>query len=245
MGVSVLGRTLTIMNYEWALNELKRFLELTRVKTVGGIYADTYVGTPDEITAQRHIVEKICNRVLGPSGPVPLDSYDPWGPDRARTVRCITQIEREQEIRENLGEDAPDLNAATLHPWIWEGARSLWQSGHFAEAVAAAAKKLNAETQNRVGTRDLSETQLFNDAFSDSNPAVGHSRLRLPEDDDGRTAMSVRRGIRAFADGCFSAIRNPLAHENSEFTETEALERLAALSVLARWVSAAAVARHG
>jgi hypothetical protein len=96
--------------------------------------------------------------------------------------------EARAEIRENLGEDAPDLNASNTHRWVWDGARSLWQSGHFAEAVEAAARKLNAETQNKVGRRDISETNLFNQAFSDDPPLAGKSRLRLTSGDDGKTA---------------------------------------------------------
>jgi hypothetical protein len=57
----------------------------------------------------------------------------------------------------------------------------------------------------------------------------GKSRLRLQEDDDGKTSRTIRRGIRAFAEGCFAAIRNPVAHDGSDVSETEALERLAAL----------------
>ncbi len=45
-----------------------------------------------------------------------------------------------------------------------------------------------------------------------------------------------------FADGCYTAIRNPAAHEvQEELTEDEALEQLAAFSVLARWVDQAKV----
>ena len=41
--------------------------------------------------------------------------------------------------------------------------------------------------------------------------------------------------------GCFAGIRNPLAHDLGELSEDEALEQLAAFSVLARWVDDAAV----
>ena len=77
--------------------------------------------------------------------------------------------------------------------------------------------------------------------FSDDEPQTGKPRLRLPDDDGGRTAQSVRRGIRAFAEGCFAAIRNPTAHDGGEMSETDALERLAALSMLAKWVDQATV----
>jgi hypothetical protein len=44
----------------------------------------------------------------------------------------------------------------------------------------------------------------------------------------------------AFAAGCYKAIRNPAAHiPLDELSEDEALEQLAAFSILARWVAAA------
>ena len=36
--------------------------------------------------------------------------------------------------------------------------------------------------------------------------------------------------------GCAQGIRNPQAHPSDDISEQEALEQLAALSVLARWV---------
>lgn len=46
----------------------------------------------------------------------------------------------------------------------------------------------------------------------------------------------------AFAEGVFSGIRNPLGHEYGfDLTEQQALEYLAALSVLARWVDEATI----
>ena len=231
------------VNFDWALTELRRFLALLEYQEEPGLYAATYVGTRDEIEAQRVVVDRIFERVIGPLPVVPIDGRDPRQRERVWTIRCIESINRQAEIRENLGETAPDLRADKMHPWIWEGARSLWESGHYAEAVGAAAKKLNAETQNKVRRRDVSETDLVNQAFSDDAPAAGKLRLRPVGDDGGKTARSVRRGIRAFAEGCFAAIRNPVSHDGCELSEVEALERLAAFSVLARWIDQAEL--HG
>ena len=86
------------------------------------------------------------------------------------------------------------------------------------------------------------ETALFQLAFSTHAPAPGKPRLRLPDDDDGKTARGVRRGVMAFAEGCFAAIRNPSSHDvQDDLPEAEALEQLASFSVLARWVDAARV----
>jgi hypothetical protein len=62
------------------------------------------------------------------------------------------------------------------------------------------------------------------------------------KDDGSDTYKSVQRGAMAFAEGVFAGIRNPLSHEaDHELSEQEALEYLAALSVLARWVDGASV----
>ncbi|MDQ3153208.1 MAG: TIGR02391 family protein [Actinomycetota bacterium] len=145
-------------------------------------------------------------------------------------------LQRQEEVTSNLGEDAPQLNAAHLHPWIWYGARSLWQTRHYREAVHAASVKLNAETQNKLDRSDISETDLFNQAFSIDPPQPGSPRLRVIPDDGSKTFKSVHRGVRAFAEGCYAAIRNPISHVQGELTEDQALEQLAAFSVLARWV---------
>ncbi len=232
------------MNSEWALIELNRFLELTEYSDQPGLFAATYVGSKDAINAQSAVVERIWERVLGQVTLKPKAGNDPHAQARELTVRSICILERDAEIRSNLGELAPDLNASKLHPWVWAGARSLWQSAHFAEAVEGAAKKLNAEAQNKVQRRDVSESELFNQCFTDDPPQPGKPRLRLPEDDGGRTALSLRRGVRSFAEGCFAAIRNPVSHDGAaDMEEIDALERLAALSMLARWVDSAAVLR--
>jgi len=46
----------------------------------------------------------------------------------------------------------------------------------------------------------------------------------------------MRSGLLQFSQGCFLAIRNPVTHSTTEATEQEALEQLAILSTLARWV---------
>ena len=236
----------------WAVNELWDFIELVR----GGSTLPTATDSLNDmvltgavreegLATQAPVAEGILDRVTPEwRTTVPKPAMSPrWARHKEAALRAITVLERQDELREKLGDDSPTLSAGALHPWVWEGARSLWASGHHAEAVGAAARKLNAETRNKVGRRDVAETDLFNQAFSDDDPAPGRPRLRLPGDDGGKTAKSVRRGIRSFAEGCFAALRNPAAHDVVEdLPEHEALEQLAAFSVLARWVDAATVA---
>lgn len=232
------------MNTDWALEQLDDFIKGTTVTYVpsppGSIGFHSYkTAIPeDEIVKRAQVVEQILERVVpGWPSEIKKKNRQKWSVHYEASIRAREALLRANEVRKNLGEDAPDLSAAELHPWTWGGARSLWQSGHYREAVEGAIKKLNAETQNKVGRRDVSETDLFKQAFSMDEPKPGKLRLRRMKDDGGDTYKSVQRGAMTFAEGVFAGIRNPLSHEDDqELSEQEALEYLAALSVLARWV---------
>lgn len=237
---------MTGLNVEWAVAELDKFIQqtvLTNNSYVGGgvvsISNKSSTAVPDaEVAQQAQVVEKIFDRVIpGWRGEIELRSSNRWTRHREAAIRAKAELERQEEIRENLGDDAPELSASNLHPWIWSGASSLWNSGHYREAIEGAIRKLNAEAQNKLARRDVSETDLFNQAFSEQSAAAKNPRLHRMPDDGGKTFKSVQRGARMFAEGVFAGIRNPLAHEtDQEMPEQQALEYLAALSVLARWV---------
>lgn len=235
---------MTSLNAEWAIQELDRFIEMTVEKNVdkaGLIDFYETAASSEEITQQLQVVEMIVRRVL-PIGVLSnlallSSATGEWKQVRPLCLRAKSLLERKAEIEQNLGDDAPELSAAKLHSWIWDGASSLWRSGHYREAVEGAIRKLNAETQNKLGRRDVSETDLFNQAFSEQAPAAGKPRLYRMKNDGSSTFKSVQRGARMFAEGVFAGIRNPLAHEaDQEMSEQQALEYLAVLSVLARWV---------
>jgi hypothetical protein len=233
------------MNTGWALKELETFINQTeQIPCSQPNIIGTHTRASDtQIAGQAQIIEKILSRVL-PKWRVEVivRKGHKWNQHREAAIRAREELVREQEVKENLGENAPDLSAADLHPWVWSGASSLWQSGHFREAVEGAIKKLNAETQNKVERRDVSETDLFKQAFSLDTPKEGKARLRRMRDDGSDTYKSVQRGAMSLAEGVFAGIRNPLSHEaNQELTEQEALEYLATLSVLARWVDGSVV----
>lgn len=239
------------LNVEWALMELDNFIQktvMTNNSYVGnGIVSlsnKSSTAAPDaDVAKQAQVVEKILDRVLPLwRTEIEMRKANRWTRHREAAIRAKEELLRQEEVRKNLGEDAPELSAANLHAWVWDGASSLWRSGHFREAVEGAIRKLNAETQNKVGRRELSETDLFNQAFSEQAPAADRPRLHRMENDGSSTFKSVQRGARVFAEGIFAGIRNPLAHEvGQEMPEQRALEYLAAISVLARWVDESTV----
>jgi hypothetical protein len=240
---------MTGLNAEWALKELDALIYLTELvpHPSSNVIGSFPRGSESDIAAQAQVVEQILNRVLPRwRAEVPDDEYTAWARHREAATRARTQLTRAEEIRQNLGDDAPGLSAADLHPWVWSGARSLWQSGHFVQAVRDAATKLNAETQNKVGRRDISETDLFKQSFSLDGAKPGKSRLRRMQPEGSDTYRSVQRGAMSLAEGVFAGIRNPLSHEaDQELSEQVALEYLAALSVLARWVDESTVEHAG
>lgn len=233
---------MTGINVDWALTELDKFISLSEMRTLQNEWSSWEVTISDNETLIRQW--EVVERILSQATPGWEDKVteqgsgqSDWRPMRMATLRAREALKRDQELRENLGDNAPEISASHLHPWVWEGARSLWQSGHYREAVEGSIRKLNAETQNKLGRRDLSEDDLFKQAFSEQSPTLGAPRLHRMQDDGSKTFKSVQRGARNLAEGVFAGIRNPLAHEAEvDMPEQQAVEYLAALSVLARWV---------
>jgi hypothetical protein len=181
----------------WALQQLQQFIaldDLRQQRELAAARRGNYDETADHpLVAEAPVIEQILDRVTPTwRSHVDYDPTDRWVQRREASRRAMTLLSRAEELRLRLGDDAPTLDAGHLHPWVWEGARSMWQSGHFRQAVVDAAKRINAEAQNRINTRAISETDLINQAFSDDAPKADRSRLRLPDDDDGKTAKSMR-----------------------------------------------------
>lgn len=242
------------LNHEWAISEIDMFLHATDQvgfdNSGGGVvvFGTHMRGSETEASQRAHVVEQILDRVLPAwrRGRPEKDSEYDWLRDQASRAKAALQ--RSAELTENLGDNAPDMDAANLHPWAWENGKSYWNTGHFHQAVMQAAIRINAETQAKLGRRDVSETALFNEAFSLDDPKDGAPRLRLMKDDGGKTYQNLHRGARAFADGLYTAIRNPGMHmppQSDGGEEQLALEQLAAFSLLARWIDQSEIEKVG
>jgi uncharacterized protein Ymh len=241
------------INSEWATHQLSAFISATTVTYIPsppnsiGFHSYKTAQPEPEIVKQAQVVEQILDRVTPDWRELHVNvSRKRWALHHEAAIRAKEALLRQEEVRANLGDDAPEISASSLHPWIWSAAASLWRSGHFHSAVEDAAKKVNAEAQNKVCRRDLSETKLFQEAFTEKPAEAGKARLRRMTPDGSDTYKSVQRGAMALAEGIFAGIRNPLSHKaNQELDEQVALEYLAALSVLARWVDESSVERAG
>ncbi|MFF3790853.1 TIGR02391 family protein [Streptomyces sp. NPDC001981] len=241
---------MTQINREWAIAKLKDFLETSSISYEGdppgaiGFWRWKLDNPAHEVQAAAQIIEQILDRVVPEwrTAPWRKPERQPYWRERQATTRAIAQLEADQELADNLGSGAPQLDASTMHPWVWGSVQGLWGSGHYRQAVGAAAVAVNAQSQAKLGRKDLSESKLLGEAFSTRAPEVGKPRLRFGANDGSDTWRSRHEGSAAFARGVYAAIRNPIAHEQGdELEENEALEQLAAFSILAKWVDEATV----
>lgn len=146
------------------------------------------------------------------------------------------------EAKKRMQSDAPELAADRFHHWVWEAGRPMWNAGSWQTAVLHAAQSVNARLQQKLDRNDSSEAQLCQEAFSFDDPKPGRARLRFPGDRSTDTWRSLQGGALSFGAGCFKALRNPVAHNHEHPLQMqEALEQLAALSVLARWIDSCEV----
>ena len=168
-----------------------------------------------------------------------------WGYSTALVAaeRLTGILQQQERLEAILGPKGPVLAAGGLHEWVWHAAVDLWDSGHFKEAVRSAASAVEEQTCLKIDRRDLTGTSIFNEAFSLDPPEPGRPRLRFAHIEEtagsGQRSQewkSAHEGAMAFGRGCFQGIRNLQAHGTADLQEQQALEYLAALSVLARWV---------
>lgn len=229
----------------WAVNRLMQFVTDTRTtETDHGFYVAC---GRDSAVAWLGVIHPILDRLYPTWRTEHADmSYGEFHNERDAAQMLIGRIESHAEVAKRLGgaDASPQIAASGLHPLIWKAASAQWSTGHRHEAVLAAAKAVNSLLQQKVSRRDLSEADLVKQAFSKDAPEQGKSRLRFPGAGNTQMAESMRRGVMEFGGGCFAAIRNPVGHipnDELELDDQLALERLAALSLLARWVDDAVV----
>lgn len=152
-------------------------------------------------------------------------------------------VEQRDELDTLLGPAGPQLAAGTMHPWVWESAARLWDDGHRREAIQAAATHIDLQMQAKLERADVSGSELVTQAFTAAHPESSRASLAYAcqLDTRNRQLRSAHQGAMSFGQGCFLAIRNLSTHTLDQPEEQRALELLAALSVLARWIDEAEV----
>jgi hypothetical protein len=239
-----------VVNRQWMRDQLTEYLALLEkyFSVQGPPLATTSTGqhtrrvvsgrtaTLTELRRREPTVKEVLKRLDPTLSEFKFETVG--GKDDARNAaqRGLGILDGMDDWAAHLAPDAPTLPADQFHPWVWDAARTFWNSKHYRDAVRAAATAINAHTQAKVGRRDIADNDLMNQVLKEPT-RPGQKYLQIPGDPNDQTVQSRNRALRPFAEGCFAGIRNPAAHEHGpDWAEQKALEHLAALSVLARWI---------
>jgi len=148
------------------------------------------------------------------------------------------------------GDNSTPLRVVDLHPWVAEPAETLAKEGFWGEAVRAAADNVRTEWRSalRLGSVPSRKKEMnLWDAFASSPASPGAPRMRFACFDRARDQQEWRNahlGVRNFAEGCMMRIRNLYKYHRTAQEGNSpgmALEILATLSLLARWITDAKV----
>lgn len=229
-----------------ALEKVKEFLDLLD-EDEAALAAGKQPLMHEQRILLQPLIEKIAREVDPDSAGRLAETWNArsrrWDLNRAikATVRLIGFLHNRGHEEQIFGPVGPTLAAGQLHPWVWDAVANLWDDGHYEPAVHEAAKAVELQTQLKIDRRDIDGKVLYAQAFSTNDPKKGEPRLRFSHIDRAerpRPWTSAHEGAMYLGMGCAQGIRNPQAHPSDDITEQEALEQLAALSVLARWVDA-------
>lgn len=162
-----------------------------------------------------------------------------WTYETTPVERLIGILSQREEHEAIFSPKGPMLAADRMHRWVWDASANLWSNGHYGPAVEAAAKAVEQQTQLKLNHPGLHGKDLYSKAFSTKPPEPDNPRLRFPDIDEEKQSsawVSAHEGAQHLGMACAQGIRNPRAHSPVDLSEQEAIEQLAALSVLARWV---------
>jgi hypothetical protein len=244
----------TSMDYKWARERVAEYLDL--LDSHHALFAPPHSGVfrgregglrslADQINRRLSTVIRIAERVE-PGIVTNLIFEEGGGEWPYKTRRQVTSIllgalDDAEAVEDHLGPVGPRLSAVQLHPWVLDASRSLWDDGHRREAIQAAATQLEIQMRAKLGQPAGSGREL-SEAFSAAPPTPTMPRFRLPDLERGTEDFnSAHDGAKLYGMGCFQSIRNITTHRIDQPPEDRALEMLAGLSLLARWVETASV----
>ncbi len=115
-----------------------------------------------------------------------------------------------------------------IHSKVSEASKSLFDDGHFSQAVFEAFKLVDKSVEEVSGLSETGRTLMMK-AFSDSTPIIKLSNLSTT------TEMNVQEGFKFIYAGAITGIRNPRGHEVGHKDKIEdCLDYLVLASMLLR-----------
>lgn len=224
------------MNVAWAVEKLENFLGDLSPVIRGFREGSASAAMRGSLLQREPTIRRILAELGLPDTPFDLSLTHGRATARDNIERALGILRDEAEIQQNLGPTGPVIAAVDMHRVVWDAAAKLWDDKHFAAAVQRAATFLSAHVKDLTGRHDIQDVDLMRQTFSAEEPKADKPRLRWPGDPAALAVKSMNDGLRQLAPGIFMTIRNTSTHSTDELPEHEALEQLATLSLLARWI---------
>ena len=163
-----------------------------------------------DLQKMQPLIEQIAARIDPDNAGRLKEAESGWGWHKAhsQTLRLIGILEQQTDYLRILGPVGlvgPTLAADRLHRWVWNAVISLWDGGHFKQAVNAAAAAVEEQTQLRLDRGDLGGADLYAQAFKVGK--VGEvpdgRRLRFKHVDEmTEDGKRIRAGSRLMRERC-------------------------------------------
>ncbi|QAV71555.1 hypothetical protein ESZ53_04380 [Salinibacterium sp. UTAS2018] len=154
------------------------------------------------------------------------------------------------DARASADSSLPSFAPAQLHPVVWSGAAAHWTAHQYRVAVRESAEGLTVHWKTKLKRNDVDDTVFWQQSLSPGAPTCGKPKLTWPGSADDKTVKSMRGGLEPLAEasnglatGLNLTVRNVTTHTRDEFTEQQAMERLAAYSFLAHLLDQCTIER--
>lgn len=220
--------------YEWAEHQLREFIALIEeTKKFRGSTKDAVARVKQEVPVVRQILLRLDPELAGfKTGGLAI-----WDKALDAAHAGIGAIKAATEVERRMGPSLPQTDLGALHPTVAGAARKSFSREDYSQAVSIAAEQVVQEARSRTGRTDLVGIDVWRQAFSSSPPSAGAPRLRWPGDPSDVDVRNMNEGLRDLAAGLQRTVRNTSAHHpDAGISREEAIERLAALSLLATFV---------
>jgi len=144
-----------------------------------------------------------------------------------------------KQPKKNAKETASLLDTIQLHPKVVEVSKSLFETGHYTQAIFEAFKAVNNSVKKKAGL-SLDGKTLMSKAFKEDAPVIKLNELLTQSDKD------EQEGFKFLFMGAMVGIRNPKAHDNVIQTDPfRTLEYLGFASLLMKRIEEGEVTRRG
>jgi hypothetical protein len=161
--------------------------------------------------------------------------------DAARHAGVAEVLSRLESVVHSLELEAQlsgTVQVGELHPWVANHAATATTNPK--AAVLGACSDVEQELRAKLGAVGDTAVSLVSTAFSTKPPSAGSSRLRFAGYVEGTDPWTnAHDGAGNYGRGCFQRIRNLVNHSSKTVDPSIAIEMLAALSLLARWIDEA------